>query len=118
MSILNVIEQKLTELERNQQVMHMEPNEMKGKLKLSDFLQYPTLESDPEFEKVEVVLRELKVPEMHPQAVRMINMLIEATSTLEVLEVFHSAFKMYVEGDLIINMKADEWPEFWEKVTE
>ena len=89
---------------------------MKDKLKLSDFLQYPTLESDPESEDDDIVLRELKVPEMHPQAALMISMLKEATGTLEVLGVLHRAFKMYVEGDLIIDMEVDEWPDFWEEV--
>ena len=87
------------------------------KVRLSDFLQYPTLDNpEPDSDADDIVLRDLKLPVMQPQAALMISMLKEATGTLEVLDVLHSAFKMYVEGDLIIDIEAEEWPSFWDEV--
>jgi hypothetical protein len=89
----------------------------KDKLRLSDFLQYPTLDDpEPESEDDDVVLRDLKVPNMHPEAALLISRLVESTGTLECLEVLHDAYKMYVDGELIVDIEADEWPDFWNEV--
>ena len=89
----------------------------KDKLKLSDFLQYPTLDDpEPESDTDDIVLRDLNVPDMHPQAALFISRLVEATGTLEVLEVLHDAYGMYCDGEFIIDIEANKWPDFWDKV--
>lgn len=92
-----------------------------NKVRLSDFLQYPILddpepEPEPESETDDIVLRDLKVPALPPKAALFISRLVEATGTLEVLHILHDAYQMYCDGELIIDIEADEWPDFWEVV--
>ena len=86
-----------------------------NQLKLSDFLQYPTLD-DPETDGDDIELRTLVVPETHPKAAELIARLVEATGTIECLEVLHDAYQMYCNGELIIDFEAGGWPDFWQVV--
>ena len=100
-----------------QQPSDKEIHDRENKVQLSDFLQYPTLDDpEPESETDDIVLQDLKVPEMHPIAAEVVARLVEATGTLEVLEVLHDAYRMYCDGELVIDIEADEWPEFWDEV--
>lgn len=99
----------------DQQSPNEEMHDSGDKLKISDFLQYPTLD-EPESISGDIELRVLREPDWHPQAALLIARLVEATGTLEVLEVLHDAYQMYCDGELVIDIEADEWPYFWDEV--
>lgn len=83
-----------------------------NKMKLSDFLQYPSLDQALVYD--EITVREITAPKISdPQAEDLILALVEATSVTQVMEVLHIAYKCYVDGDLIIDIEVDEWPDFW-----
>lgn len=87
----------------------------KDKLKLSDFLVYPTLD-DPDPDSSDIELHHLTLQAMQPQAAALVVSLVEATNKLEVLEVFHAAYQMYCDGELIIDFEAGGWPDFWKVI--
>ena len=93
-------------------------DDKENRVRLSDFLQYPTLDdSEPESDTDDVELRELIGPSLKPIAAEIVARLVEATGRLEVLEILHDAYGMYCDGDFLLDMDArDEWPDFWEEV--
>ena len=93
------------------------PDNKEDKVRLSDFLQYPTLDDpEPDSDNDDIELRTLRPPEMHPMAAELIARLVEASGTLEVLEVLHEVYKMYCDGELVIDFEAGGWPDFWDEV--
>ena len=82
--------------------IHSEEN----KVRLSDFLKYPTLENpEPDSENDDIELRDLKVPTMHAKAAELVARLVEATGTLEVLHILHDAYQIYCNGELEIDIQ-------------
>lgn len=115
---MNITELLISKPDQRPRDKEIHDNE--DKVKLSDFLQYPTL-GDPESESDsdDIELRQIIGPEMqHPKAAELIARLVGSTGTLECLEVLHDAYKMYCDGELEIDIEADEWPDFWETVLE
>ena len=114
---MNITELLVTDKSK-QRPTDLMSDDKEAKVRLSDFLQYPTLgDPEPNSDADDIVLQDLNVPDMqHPIAAELVARLVEATGTLEVLEVLHDAYGMWVDGDLVIDIEVDEWPDFWDTV--
>ena len=113
---MNINELLVSKSKSNQRPSGLK-SDNKDQLKLSDFLQYPTLHNpDPEPGTDNIELRQLTGPNLNPKASEVVDRLVEATGALEVLEVLHEVYKMYVEGDLVDDIQADQWPDFWDEI--
>ena len=85
-------------------------------VKLSDFLQYPTMNSEPVSPGKEVTLTQVTMPDFPPAVADIIARLKDSTVTMEVLEVFHDLYRMTGTKQLVIDIEVpDDWPDFYEE---